>query len=361
MADALKEMFNKKFYERLAVEFNKAHKHFNSEKFVKEVTKDLTSLTLIQRMRNTNLVLKNHLPTDFKKSVNILYEVAPKFKSHFTSFVFPDYIGLYGHHDFEMSMDALKYFTPFGSSEFAIREFLKRDFNKTIKVMNKWAEDSDHHVRRLASEGSRARLPWSFNLEDVMKNPSATKSILEKLKTDEELYVKKSVANHLNDFSKHHSDYLLNTINGWDKTNIHTAWIIKHASRTLIKNGHSGALTVFDFEKNVKVKIESFNLKKSKIKLGETLTFTFNLISEKSSAQKLVIDYAIHYSKQSGELSRKVFKLKEATLQPKEKLHISKSQRFMNFTTRKHYAGKHVVEILINGKSFLKKEFYLEL
>ncbi len=361
MADALKDMFNKKFYEQLAIEFNKADKNFHPDRFVKEVIKGIDELSLNQRLRNTTVVLKNHLPADYKKSVEILLKVAPAFKSHYTSFLFPDFVGQYGHDNYDLSLEALKELTKNGSSEFAIREYLKRDFTKTLKVMNKWAEDRNHHVRRLASEGSRARLPWSFNLDEVIKNPSVTKSILEKLKADDELYVKKSVANHLNDFSKHHSDYLLSVLNSWDAANINTAWIIKHASRTLIKKGHPQSLALFNFEKNAKVTVKDFKLKTSKIKLGENLQFDFDIVSEKPTSQKLVIDYSIHYIKKSGEALPKVFKLKELQLKPKETVHVTKAHRFQDFTTRKHYAGKHYVELLINGKSYIKKEFNLTI
>jgi 3-methyladenine DNA glycosylase AlkC len=359
--EPLKNMFNKKYYEQLAVAFNKEDKKFHPEKFVKQVTKGLDELSLNQRLRNTTVVLKEHLPNDYKKSVDILYKVVPQFRSHYTSFLFPDYIGQYGHHDFNLSMDALKFFTQHGSSEFAIREFLKRDFHKTLKVMNKWADDKNYHVRRLASEGSRYRLPWSFNLDEVTKSPEVTKSILEKLKGDEELYVKKSVANHLNDFSKKNTKYMLDLMNSWDKTNPHTAWIVKHASRTLIKSGHPDSLAIFDFEKNAKVKVEKFKIEKSKIKLGDNFQFDFELVSEKAKSQKLVIDYAIHYQKKLGELSPKVFKLKELDLKAKQTVSISKSHRFQDFSTRKHYAGVHAVEIMINGKSYLKKEFTLSV
>lgn len=359
MADALKDMFNKEFYKRLAMEFSKADKNFNADKFVKEVVLNMEELSLNQRMRNTSIVLKKHLPADYKKSIDLFIQVAPKFKSHYTALLFPDFVGQYGIEHFDFSLEALKHLTQFGSSEFAIREYLKRDFTKTLKVMNKWAEDKNHHVRRLASEGSRARLPWSFNLDEVLKNPSVTNSILEKLKADDELYVKKSVANHLNDFSKHHSDYLISVLKGWDNTNANTSWIIKHASRTLIKKGNRESLALFNFEKNVKVKVDNLKLSKSKIKLGDTLSFSFDIISEKATTQKLVIDYAVHYTKQSGDAVPKVFKLKEVSLKPKESLSITKTHRFMDFTTRKHYSGKHLIEIIVNGDVKSKKSFDL--
>lgn len=361
MAEALKDMFNKKFYERLAMELNKADKNFHPGKFVKDVTKGLEEMALNQRLRNTTVTMKKYLPDDYKKSVDIILRVVPEFKSHYTCFIFPDFVGQYGHEQVSLSLDALKELTKYGTSEFAIREFLKRDLKGTLKVMTKWADDKNYHVRRLASEGCRPRLPWSFNLPEIMNNPELTRPILEKLKADQELYVKKSVANHLNDFSRTNTDWMINVLNSWDKKNEHTAWIIKHASRTLIKKGHPGSLAIFDFEKNVKVSLENLKLKNSKIKLGDNLDFSFDLLSGKNKSQKLVIDYAIHYAKSSGTQSRKVFKLKELELKPGSTAHIHKIQSFKDFSTRKHYPGKHALEILVNGKSCGKKEFLLSV
>jgi len=359
MAEPLKDQFNKKFYERLALEFNKFDKNFHPDKFVKDAIIGLDDMVLNQRLRNTSVTLKKHLPGNYKRSVDLLMQVAPEFKSHFTSFVFPDFIGQYGHDDVKTSLEALKYLTQFGTSEFAIREFLKRDLKGTLKVMNKWADDKNYHVRRLASEGCRPRLPWSFNLPEIMNDPELTRSILEKLKGDDELYVKKSVANHLNDFSRNHSDWMLRVVNSWDKKNEHTAWIVKHASRTLIKKGHPGTMSLFGFEKAPKIKLEKLKVSKPKIKLGEEQEFSFDLVSEKNKTQKLVIDYAIFYCKKSGESSPKVFKLKEIELKPGSTVTISKKQSFKDFSTRKHYPGKHAIEIMVNGKVMGRKEFSL--
>ena len=359
--DPLKEMFNKAFYEHLAKEIAKIEKQFKHNEFVKAVTDNFEDLSLNQRMRNTTLMLKQFLPDDFKKNINLFTEVIPHTKGGYTNLVFPDFVSQFGLDDIKTSMNALKFFTQFGSSEFAIREFLKRDFKTTIRVMEQWSNDKNHHVRRLASEGSRPRLPWSFNLDAVIENPKLTKTILENLKEDNELYVRKSVANHLNDISKEHADYMIDLINTWDKKNSHTAWIIKHASRTLIKKGHSASLQVFDFEKNPKIRIENFRLNKSKIKLGETLVFEFDVVSEKNRSQKLVIDYIIHYRKKSGELSPKVFKLKEINLLANQTVRIEKKQIIKDFTTRKHFAGKHVLEIQVNGQKISSKIFILEI
>jgi 3-methyladenine DNA glycosylase AlkC len=360
MAEALKDMFNKKFYGLLTDELSKADKNFNSEQFIKDVTQNLDELSLNQRMRNTSVVLRKHLPNDYKKALPIILKVAPKFRGY-TALLFPDFVGQYGHEHVSLSLNALKELTCYGSSEFAIREYLKRDLKGTLKVMTKWAKDKNPHVRRLASEGCRPRLPWSFSIPEIMNDPELTRPILETLKADKESYVKKSVANHLNDFSRTQTDWMLKLITGWNKGNEHTAWIIKHASRTLIKKGHQGSLSVFDFEKNVKVELNELKIIKPKIKLGEALQFSFNLISRKNKPQKLVVDYAIQYAKKSGTKNRKVFKLKEIHLAPGNSRHIAKAQTFKDYSTRKHYTGTHVLEIMVNGKSYAKKEFFLSV
>lgn len=358
--EPLKEMFNKKFYVEFAHEFYKAEKNFNPDKFVKQVTENFESLSLNERMRKTSQELKNCLPQDYKKAIGIMAKVIPNTQKGYTNLVFPDFVGIYGHDDTNTSLEALKYFTQFGSSEFAIREFLKRDFTKTIKVMNSWAKDKNHHVRRLASEGSRPRLPWSFKLEEVIKNPKSTQTILETLKEDKELYVKKSVANHLNDLSKDNTDYMLQLISGWNTGNEDTAWIVKHASRTLIKKGNTQSLAFFNFEKNPKLKLKNFKIIPPKIKLGDHLHFEFEITSKKSKPQKLVIDYSIHYRKSSGDHSPKVFKLKEFELQPKEKITITKKQLIKDFSTRKHFAGTHFLELQINGTVLDRLTFELK-
>jgi len=357
--EPLKEMFNKKFYQQLAASIGSACKDFDEKNFVKDVTHDMEDLSLNQRMRNTSVVMQKHLPNDYKKSVNIMKKAVTKIPRGYVTLIFPDFIGLYGHDDKEFSLEALSYFTSFGSSEFAIREFLKRDPLGTLKVMETWAEDKSEHIRCLASEGSRPRLPWSFKLDAILKEPKLTRNILEKLKMDDSAYVKKSVANHLNDFSKDHTGYMLDIVSSWNKKDPNTAWIIKHACRTLIKKGNERALHLFDFKTKVDVDLSNFKISSDKISLGESLQFDFKLTSTGKKPQLLAVDYCIHYYKKTGP-SPKVFKLKEVELKPGEAIHVIKKQLFQDLTTRKHYSGKHVLEIIVNGNILGKKEFMLE-
>lgn len=353
-------MFNLAYYRQLAFAIRKDFPRFDEKKFLKEVTLNLEDLSLNQRMRNTSLVLRHFLPDDFPASIAILKKTAALMPRGYTALLYPDYVGVFGKEDQDFSLDALKFFTSYGSSEFAVREFLKLDFEKTIRKMEEWSTDKNHHVRRLASEGSRPRLPWSFKLDRVIKDPALTRNILSNLQADPELYVRKSVANHLNDISKEHPEYMIEVVSGWNKKNPHTAWIIKHASRTLIKKGHAGSLAVFDFEKNPKLRVEKLQVTK-RLKLGEQLQFSFDLVSEKKSPQKLVVDYIIHYVKKNGEHSAKVFKLKEVNLLPARHLSISSKQLIRDFTTRKHFGGRHLLEIQVNGRIYARTHFDLTI
>jgi 3-methyladenine DNA glycosylase AlkC len=358
--EPLKEMFNKNFYENLGREFHKADKNFNPEKFTKEVTKNLNSMELNQRMRNTSIVMKNHLPSDYKKTIEIMKKVIPELNTGYTQLLFPDFVSLYGQENFDLSLEALRYFTQFGSSEFAIRVFLKADFDKTIKVMHGWAKDKNHHIRRLSSEGSRPRLPWSFKLDMVIENPKLTLPILEMLKQDEELYVRKSVANHLNDISKEHPKLMLEVIKNWKGTSKHTDWILKHASRTLLKQGDVNVLGHFGIKHNTDVESSGFKLLNNKIKTGEDLNFNFTLKNKGNKKVKIRIEYAVYFKIAGGKLSKKVFKISERELEKHESLDFARKHSFKIISTRKYYPGKQKMALVINGKETAPLEFVLK-
>jgi 3-methyladenine DNA glycosylase AlkC len=308
-------------------------------------------------MRNTSVVLQRHLPESFAASIGIMKEVTPQLKGGYTNLVFPDFVAQFGQHNFSLSLEALNYFTRFGSSEFAIRTFLKQDLNATLKEMYKWAHDENEHVRRLASEGSRPRLPWSFKLDAVIQNPALTTPILQILQADEALYVRKSVANHLNDLTKDSPGHVLKLIKSWDQKHPHTAWIIKRGCRSLLKQGDKKSMAVFNFTKDVQVAIKNFSSNKSNLRLNDVLVFQFDLVSKKKTDQRLMINYRIHYSKKSGVQLPKVFKLKEMILKSSQTVSIKKQQRFQDFTTRKLHTGTHLLEIVINGEIVVKKKF----
>lgn len=347
--EPLKEMFNPAYYAKLAYQIKQVYKPFASEKFLKQVVEPLAPLSLNERMRHTSVVLHDYLPADYEKAIGILKETIPLLKPGYTNLVFPDFVSQFGMPYVKTSLEALHYFTQFGSSEFAIRTFLKADMGSTIKTMYQWSTDDNEHVRRLSSEGSRPRLPWSFKLDAIIQNPGLTQPILENLKQDDSLYVRKSVANHINDISKDTPNYVLRLVKSWNAQHPHTAWIVKRGCRSLFKLGDQQSLAAFKYTKNVKVSLRKFKLNTDSIKIGEAITFQFELISKHSKTQKLMVDYRVHYVKKGGGTSPKVFKLKEIKLEPNVSVNISKKQGFQDLTTRKHFAGKHKLEILING------------
>ena len=355
--EPLKEMFGRRYFRKLADTLVSVHPAFPASQFIREVADNIEELSLNQRMRKTSLVLHKYLPKNYSQSIGILREVIPQLDKGYTTLVFPDYVSQYGVHNFQESLEALKYFTSFGSSEFAIRVFLLNDFDRTIKVMQNWSLDENFHVRRLSSEGSRPRLPWSFKLDQIIKIPGITTPILENLKRDDELYVRKSVANHLNDLSKDSPDHVLRLVRSWDTAHPHTAWIVKRGVRSLLKNGDKKSMTLFGFTRDAQVSIKKFVLLNELVRLNDILQFQFDLVSEKSKVQHLMIDYRIHYFRESGIQSSKVFKLREIVLGPGETTTINKKQRFQDFSTRKLHSGNHVVEIIVNGEVMKSKRF----
>lgn len=356
---SLKEWFNVARYRQIADLLADAHPGFDRKRFLAVATAGLDDLTLIQRVRRTTEACHATLPQDFPRAVAVLKQIAPRVQHGFVGIFLPDFVGQHGHGHFEESMQALKFFTPFSSAEFAIREFLKRDLARTLAVMERWSRDEDEHVRRLASEGSRPRLPWSFRLDALIADPSRTALILDNLHADPSLYVRKSVANHLNDISKDHPDWMLTKLKSWDLAHAPTRWIAKRAARTLIKAGYQPALGLFNFGGKPAVTLAGLKAAPARLQLGQNLEFSFSLASTSRRPQQLAVDYIMHYRKASGGTSPKVFKLRELVLAPGEVQTLTKRQTIRNFTTRKHYPGRHRIEVQVNGRILAGTHFTL--
>ncbi len=358
-APLLKEIFNRERLNHFARETAAIYPAFDGERFLALTSRGLDDLSIMQRLRQIAVSFHATLPGDFEKNIEILWALASRINHGFASITLPEYVALYGHDHFDLSMKALAYFTRFGSSEFAIRQFLLQDMPRTLAAMQSWSTDENDHVRRLSSEGCRPRLPWSFQLKKLIADPSPVAPILENLKSDPSLYVRKSVANHLNDITKDHPDWVLEKLSDWDQTNIHTAWITKQALRTLIKKGDTRALHVFGAGHKAEVNVETFSITPSSLKLGGAVEITAKLTSTGSAPQKLVIDYAVHYVKKTGGTSKKVFKWKELMLEPHANTELTITRPIRNFTTRVHYPGRHVVELILNGEALGEAAFDL--
>ena len=356
---ALKEIFDRARLRAFADQTKAVWPRFDAERFFALATDGLDDLGIMQRMRLAAEAFDATLPDDYEQALDILGDLAPSIRHGFASITLCEFVVLRGIDDFDRSMRALHLFTRHGSGEFAIRHFLKRDPARTLAVMRKWADDDNEHVRRLASEGSRPRLPWSFQFREAVADPSLTWPILDDLRGDPSLYVRKSVANHLNDISKDHPAWLVERLAPWPRDDTHTAWIVKHALRTLIKKGDPAALALAGATGKAQAHIDGFSVSPAQLRLGDRLTVSARVVSTASERQRIVADYAVHYVKKNGAASRKVFKLKSFALEPGAVQPLYVSQLVRDFTTRTHNAGFHKVELMLNGETMAEGGFDL--
>lgn len=361
MSDYAKEnIFNAGVIEDLADRVSSVRDDFDSEAFMRDALEGLEPLELKARSAHIRDALRAHLPADFEEAVEVL--VASMGEDDGTGGVegtrgfrhMPalDFVACYGLEHLEVSLDAIAEMTLHFSAEFAIRPFIREYPDETLARLATWARDDDWRRRRLASEGTRPRLPWGKQIKPFIKNPSPTIELLDLLYDDPMLVVRRSVANHLNDISRDHPDVAVEVAKRWAEENgsDEVAWTVKHAMRTLIKKGDADALELLGFGGGECVEVEDFSLEPAEVALGGSVTFAFELVSGEEEEVALVVDYALHRALKNGGVGRKVFKLGKVTLAPLARASFEKTQRFAQLSTRTYYAGEHKIEILINGR-----------
>jgi 3-methyladenine DNA glycosylase AlkC len=258
-------------------------------------------------------------------------------------------VAQHGLQDFDRSMRLLREMTKRFTAEYAVRPFLLADQSRAINILGTWVDDPNHHVRRLVSEGSRPRLPWAMQLPELKRDPSPMLPLLERLRDDASPYVRRSVANHLNDISKDHPELITTLAASWRRSaSKEREALLRHACRGLIKQGHAAALAVFD-RHPPKLKKGPLQLSPPSVRMGEVLEIQMTLRSTAQVPQQLTVDYVLHFLKANGQRSPKVFKGALLTLAPGESITFCRSHRFREVTTRKHYPGEQGVCLRING------------
>lgn len=362
----LKEVYDNEFVNRLAKTLAVIDKKFDQKKFLANFQKkDWDEKPLKQRMRAITLVINQSLSAQkYHEKILVLKEAAQQIpkdkKSNLALIIFPDFVEVFGLDDFAISISALEFFTEFGSSEFAVRQFIKRDEKRALSFFAKWSKSKNHHVRRLASEGCRPRLPWGEALQNFKKNPTAILAILENLKFDQSIYVRKSVANNLNDISKDHPQIVLDLLKKWHQEKVDPS-LIKHALRGLLKKGDQTALKIIGVETANLSKnfiIQSFALQKAEIRISENLVFDF-VLENRALNTKIRLEYAVYFLKKNGIHSKKIFQITTKNF-AKGLFNFSKKHSFRDLSTRKHYAGKHLISLVVNGVEVEKKELELK-
>lgn len=361
--NAFKNMINDAVVKKIAASISSVYPDFESKKFIKM---ELGPHELKARVLLITKNLKTYLPDEYPEALAILLKAMEKGDLNgFALWPFSEYISQFGLEHFDESMKGMYQLTQRFTSEWAIRPYFIKDHKKVLKYFTKWAGDKNHHVRRWVSEGSRPLLPWGQKLPLFIMDPTHTLQLLDKLKFDDELYVRKSVANHLNDISKNHPQVVIEMLRLWQKDARESdlaklQWITRHALRTLIKRGHPGALKFMGVDGKAAVKIENLKADKKKYKLHDDLNFRFTMTSTSKSSQKIIIDYAIDFMKANGKKGKKVFKLKTMELGAKDSVEVKKKHSLKPITTMKYYPGLHHVYLQVNGHVLGQIDFHFQ-
>jgi 3-methyladenine DNA glycosylase AlkC len=362
----LKHQLGKGEVNHLADVLAQADSQFDSVHFKRYVFAKLEQLELKQRVHHIIDGLKQYLPSDFEQSAKVLFTFSEQWRQQtasnwgsFTVWPIVDYVAEVGLNDPERSLRLLKTLTPLFSAEFAIRPFIEQHFQVTYNELLKWADNESEHVRRLASEGIRPRLPWGKRLTRFVNEPAPILRILDKLKDDPSLYVRKSVANNLNDISKDNPEVVISLCSHWwPKATEQRKWVIRHGLRSLVKAGHPKVFPLLGYTENPSIDMCDFSVA-SQINLGESLIINCGFFARET--QQIVLDYKISFMKANGRHSTKVFKWKNLSLAQGQEVLLRKEHSFKPLSTRRYYPGEHAIELLINGMPIAKSEFRLTM
>ncbi len=364
MADELRILYSEEYIYHIAqCLFEEGD--VNPEEFGRYIlSSPWADMTLKERMARLTDGLVHFLKGSYTENIEVLKHLLPRVSgdaqkyADMLSMFIPDYTVQAGFENTVQSLEALAYFTSHGtSSEFAIRPFLKKDPVFVMKYMLDWAHHEDENIRRFASEGCRPRLPWAMALPAFKQDPALILPILVLLRSDDSVFVQKSVANNLNDIAKDNPQTVLDFAESWLGSHKNTNWIVKHGCRTLLKQGNRHALSLFG-SSPVKIENSLLTLKDKDIHFGESLHFSFKVLMKGKLPENLRIEYAIDFMKSNGKTARKVFKISEST--PKSaNIQREKAHKFIDYSTRKHYGGSHGLAILLNGQEISHQEFRL--
>ncbi|MBB1075044.1 DNA alkylation repair protein [Rhodoferax sp. 4810] len=360
MAEPLLNQYGADVPHAIAAMISRVHPAFDSTGFVREVLDGYDALALMARGKKIAQALRQFLPDDYEEALAILMQSIDQPHGRDPRLTLGSFLYLphtvfvadYGLDHFDLSMQAQHALTQRFTAEFSIRPYLEHHTEATLRQLTIWASDPNVHVRRLVSEGTRPRLPWAPRLRQFQADPAPVLALLDLLKDDPELYVRRSVANNLNDIGKDHPELLTRTAQTWlQNASPERAWIVSHALRSAVKRGETGALQVLGFDETAQVTVSNVQITPTRAVMGGALQISFEVTNTHTQAQRVLVDLAVHYVKGNGQTRAKVFKLSTLELAPGQTATLSKKLSLAEMTTRKHYPGLHRVEILLNGQA----------
>ena len=363
MAEPFKNLLNPTLVRASSAALTRAWPAFDDRRFERIALKGLDDLEMKARAMQIADALEAVLPQDFDAACAVIESaLAPPIAVDGVAsqregegltgwIVWPlgEFVARRGLDHPERALRALHALTQRLTAEWAIRPLIVRHPALVFETLLTWTRDPSAHVRRLASEGSRPRLPWGLQLKTLIADPSPTLPILMALHDDPSEYVRRSVANHLNDIAKDHPQLVVD----WVQRHLPAASaerraLLAHASRTLIKRSHAGMLTLWGvgsaFAGRCTLKVAP-----RRVAVGESVQLVLSLHSESTAAQTLLIDYAVHHVKAHGGTTPKVFKGWQLTLAAGESRTLTRQHSFKAVTTRRYHAGPHAIDVSING------------
>lgn len=357
MAEPLKNLFGPDIPVVVADMISAEDVDFDRERFLDVALDGYEALELTPRARQISDALGQTLPGDRAEALRIITNsLGPEIEDsdltgmegfRYMPFVF--FVAEHGIDHFEPAMTAQYELTKRFTAEFSIRAYLDRYPDETLERLKMWATDDNVHVRRLVSEGSRPRLPWASRLRRFQEDPSPVIALLELLKDDDEEYVRRSVANNLNDISKDHPDVAVEVADRWWKDEVNRQRVVRHGLRTLIKQGNPNALAVLGYSQDSPVQIKEVTIAPVSVNIGDKVRITAELENPSKRQGEALVDLIVHFVKANGSTSPKVFKGGERSLGPGETAVVSKLISLAQHSTRTHYPGRHVIEVQVNG------------
>ncbi|MCB0557303.1 MAG: DNA alkylation repair protein [Lewinellaceae bacterium] len=366
MSTLLKDRYNPAFYDQFCHALASVLRGFDATSFQALIfDEQWEARELKDRMKHTSTILHHFLPQPFEKAAGAILDIVQALEAGGITenaleyMFFPDYIERFGLEHYAVSVRTMEELTPFTSCEFAVRPFIKKYEGKMLEQMLGWSEHANHHVRRLASEGSRPRLPWAMALPELKKDPSPVLPILENLKADSSEYVRRSVANSLNDISKDNPDIALSVFRDWIGRTLETDRLVKHGCRTLLKQGLPEVMELFGYSSSRDVELKNVQIHTPIVSIGGQLEFSFQLLNQGQHPALIRLEYGLYYLRANSAHSRKVFKISERAYPPGSATLIKRKQSFRPITTRWYYPGPHELSLIVNGVEVVKKIFKL--
>jgi 3-methyladenine DNA glycosylase AlkC len=361
---ALKDqLFNRAKVAALAARFAPP---FDRAAFERDVMAQLPELELKARMDWIAACFVNHLPQEFPMAARAIRSALPppldpgRSDDDFGDFIYAPLgevavkMGLHSHP--ELALELLEDLTQRFSMEWVIRPFAIHHAELVNRYLDRWAHHDSYHVRRLVSEGTRPKLPWG---EGIGWPVEWALPLLDMLHVDNTRFVKRSVANRLNDISKSNPDLVLDTLRAWQgqarQNPKELDWITRHALRGLVKSGHPEALALLGYDPEADLSA-LLGLNTQALKIGALLEISISIDGPPNLP--VMVDYLLHLHRPTGTPGQKVFKLKQGQLDASGQLRLHKTQRLQTgLSTYRLYPGPHAISVQVNGRILAKARF----